>query len=244
MLLLKDQSQPWIAACVFFGMLLLSCITGNGHSSVKQRQEWPAPAISATARISGAQKTSPDARLIQPGRGVGALQLGDTRERVYELLGKKPIDQEHTYGEPCSLMEIHWLDPDLKSNGLFIYLKAGRVFQIASSMPRYVTANGVTVESSPENVRQHHRQLQTYILLSSGSEAVGGRELIYWIDRQNGIAFEFYYNNRVRGRRVSKIIVFEPGTEFRPEGCISPPQKWRQLEPFALEPPKNSPRRQ
>jgi hypothetical protein len=91
-------------------------------------------------------------------------------------------------------------------------------------------------DALPESVRSKYRNLETYVLLGSGSKVNGGRDLVYWVDGQNGIAFEFYYNSKARKRRVSKIIVFEPHSDFQPEGCLSPPQQLRKLPSFALEP--------
>lgn len=87
---------------------------------------------------------------------------------MIELLGKKDEDEEYTYKEPCARTEIHWLDLDTDSNGLFIYLKEGRIFQIEVDTPRYRTAEGITNDSSPEDVRRHYPQVQTYVLLGSG----------------------------------------------------------------------------
>ena len=134
---------------------------------------------------------------------------------------------------------MHWYDFEQSSNGIFAYLKDGRIFQIEAGTLRYATADGITADGSPQDVRTHHPQLQAYALLHSGAKVNGGRDLIYWVDRQKGIAFEFYYDRRVDGRRVASIIVFTPGTEFLPKGCVAPPREWRELEPFALEPPSN-----
>src|SRR5260370_40526940 len=104
-----------------------------------QVQHSPASAKSATQKVStfASPAASPDAVVIEPGRSVGALRLGDTRERVIEIFPKKPnYDEEYNYDGTCPHTEIHWLDIDLThengvvSNGGFVYLKEGRVFQI------------------------------------------------------------------------------------------------------------------
>lgn len=187
------------------------------------------------------QMATIDATLIKPGLSVGALQLGDIRERALEVFPKKPkYDEEYNYDRrfgPCEFSEIHWLDFDhLDQWGVFIYMKEGRIFQIAADTPRYHTAEGITSESTPEDVRTHYPQLQAYALLHSGAKINGGRDLIYWVDRQSGIAFEFYYDQRVDARRVGRISIFKPDTDFQPDGCVAPPREWRELEPFALEP--------
>ena len=220
-------------ACAITCLLMLrSCGVDSGPPLIAQ-QTVAAP-VFISQRASALQVNETD--LIRPGCSVGSLHLGDRRERMLEVLGKKPQDEEYTYGAPCSLTEFHWLDPKMRSNGLFIYLKEDRVFQIASTMPRYRTVEGITVGSPSEDVRRHYPQLRAYVLLGSGMKVVGGRDLIYWVDRQRGIAFEFYYDRKGSMRRVSRVIVFEPSSDFKPEGCISPPQEWRELGPNALEP--------
>jgi hypothetical protein len=225
---------------------LIPCLVSLIVGCAAQVQHSPASAKSATQKVStlASPAASADAIVIEPGRRVGALQLGDTRERVIEIFPKKPnYDEEYNYDGMCPRTEIHWLDIDLThenepvSNGVFVYLKEGHVFQIEAATPRFHTADGITENSTPEEVRRHHQQLKSYVLSNSGAKVNGGRDLVYWIDRQNGIAFEFYYDSAGRKRRVSKVIVFQPGTDMQPEGCISAPQELHQLEPFALEPP-------
>lgn len=210
-----------------------------------QVQRAPAVARSATQTVStSAPVPSTDAALIEPGRRVGALRLGDTRERVIEVFPKKPnYDEEYNYDEGCPRTEIHWLDIDLRhengavSNGVFVYLKDGRVFQIEAATPHFHTADGIKEDSTPEGVSRHYHRLKAYVLSNSGTKVNGGRDLIYWMDRQSGIAFEFYYNTAKRERRVSKVIVFQPGSGLQPGGCVSSPQELLELEPFSLEPP-------
>src|SRR2546425_12355076 len=82
--------------------------------------------------------------------------------------------------------------------------------------------------------------------ISCGGEEVGGRDLIYWVSQEKGIAFELYYNRKVGHRLIYKVIVFEAGSQFFPEGCIVPPQEWHELPPYTLElegyPPPRMPR--
>ena len=60
------------------------------------------------------------------------------------------------------------------------------------------------------------------------------RDFIYWISRERGIAFELAYSRKDGRRFVSKVIVFQPNTEFVPEGCIFPPQQWQKMPPYSL----------
>jgi len=187
------------------------------------------------SQLRHAAPPSQTSDLIKPGLSVGALQLGNTRERVIELLGKKREDEEYSYGEPCPRQEIHSLDLQTESNGVFVYLANGRVFQIESASRRYRTADGITQDSSSDDVRRRYPATQALVLANSGSKVNGGRDLIYWFDPNLGIAFELYYDQPTRKRRTSKIIVFSPGSSFQPGGCVSPPQQLRKLKPFATD---------
>jgi hypothetical protein len=180
------------------------------------------PTPSASQAAASLSNGSPDERaLIVPGQKVGSLQLGNTGDQSLKLLG--PKKEEYNYDNPCKYSEMHWYDMELDTNGIFVYLKDGKIFQLEAATPRYRTAEGITEESSPDVVRRRFPQLRSYVLLNSGSDIVGGRDLIYWVDRADGIAFEFYYNRKAKKRRVSKVIIFNPNSEFQPEGCVSPP---------------------
>ncbi|MBI3646762.1 MAG: hypothetical protein HY233_12460, partial [Acidobacteriales bacterium] len=181
-----------------------------------------------------------ESSLIVPGRSVGGLDLGDDRARTLQLFPKKPnMDEEYKYPFCGGYSEIHWLDFEKKIDGVFVYLKAERVIQIESATPRFRTREGITIYSSPELLRKHFPEMRAFVLLNSGGTVNGGKDLIYWVDQKRGIAFELYYDRRVRNRRVWKTIVFNPGTEFQPEGCVVEPQTWHELEPYALDPLRN-----
>jgi hypothetical protein len=216
------------AGIVLSVVAFLGCSAGNHRSPDRTTG---APVIEPTV-VS--QESESQTALIKPGSGVGVIRLGDSRENLVKVIGGK--FEEYSHDSPCKYTEMHWYDLDADRNGLFVYLTGGRVTQIESDSPRYRTAEGISSDASAESVRSKYRDLlQAYILLGSGSKVNGGRDLVYWVDRQNGIAFEFYYNHKAKNRRVSKIIVFEPNTDFQPEGCLSPPQELRKLRPFALE---------
>jgi hypothetical protein len=124
-------------------------------------------------------------------------------------------------------------------NGIIsAYLLRGGIAQIEVAAPRYHTVDGITEGSSPEEVRRHYPGLKAYAVLNSAVDFVGGRDLIFWVDRESGIAFEFQYDRKARKRFVKSVSVFMPGTDFLPHGrCVELPQEWHELERFSLEPP-------
>jgi hypothetical protein len=87
---------------------------------------------------------------------------------------------------------------------------------------------------------RHYPDMEAYELLSSASDLVGIRNLIYWVDHDKGVAFGFYYNTRKHRRLEYRVLIFQPKTDFQPNGCVTPPQKLRQLRPYSLDPPANA----
>ena len=224
-------------------LLIAACSSGCGpkfqNPANSTRNE---PIKSSPSPIASQLPSNPN--LTIPGTSVGLLRLGDTRERVLELFPKKTGDEEYTYNKSCcgcsfEYSEIHWLPADFKNNGLFIYLREGRVFQIMAETDLFPTRDRIVEDSTPKEVRRHYPNLsKAFVLLGSGAEVVGGRELTYWVDSGAGIAFEFYFNRRKGQRLVKSIIVFEPNSEFQPDGCVSVPQELKEIEPYSLEAPE------
>ena len=178
---------------------------------------------------------------IVPGASIGPIRLGDDEKRVVEELSDFPkIVQQVTYPMCGTIRMTEWFDKALLQTGLFIYLRKNGVFQIESEATRFRTAEGITEHSLPEDVERHYPNMEAYELLSSASDLVGNRNLIYWVDRDRGIAFGYYYNTQKRRRLVFRVIIFQPKTDFRPNGCVTRPQELRRLRPYSLDPPANS----
>jgi hypothetical protein len=162
--------------------------------------------------------------LIQPGQRVGALRIGDTRQQAIARLGSP--SEEYSYSS-CSRSEMHWVNPS--PSGIFAYLRDGRVFQIEVGSTRFRTSAGLGSGSSPRALRRAHKAMDAYWLVHSGGDIVGGRDLIYWVDRQTGIAFELAWDPNTNRRSVLRTCVFAPGATFAPQGCVVPPHEWRSL---------------
>ena len=178
---------------------------------------------------------------IVPGASVGPIRLGDQEKRIVEELSGFPkIVQQVTYPMCGTIRMTEWFDKALLQTGLFIYLRKNSVFQIESETTRFRTADGITEQSLPEDVERHYADMQAYELLSSASDLVGNRNLIYWVDHDKGVAFGFYYNTRKHRRLVYRVLIFQPKTDFQPNGCVTPPQKLRQLRSYSLDPPANA----
>ena len=190
--------------------------------------------ISAFAQDSAPQFTEVT---IEAGSRVGPLKLGDSRERVLELLPKKEEDQE--WSNNCGTT-IDWVDSTNRTGrgDVFVRLnKKGKVFQIESSTTRFHTSEGITTFDHGEKVASAYKDLRAYTLLTPPVPALGDRPLVFWIDKKKGIAFVFAYYPKEHKRYLYKIIVFEPNKTFCPEEESTGSSKWQAISPYSLEPP-------
>jgi len=171
-----------------------------------------------------------------PGHSVGGVTIGDPRDTVLKQFPfKKEMDSEYKWTELRT--EIRWLDVKSKRvlGDITFSIRDGRVFQIEAATPSFKTGGGITLSSTPEEVKRQYAELKAFALLNSGGNQVGGRDLIYWVSESQGIAFELSYFPNAKRRLVHKVIVFQPGTEFLPKGQVQPPQLWKELTPFSLD---------
>src|SRR6266404_79265 len=179
-----------------------------------------------------------DLNKIVPGTGLNNIVLGQLKDQVIRSFPVKPrVDADVTYAN-CGFTyeEIHWLDVKLSPPGsLWFHFKDNHLVQIRSSDPRFRTVGGLTLDSSPEEVRKQFPNLRALLLTNSASQFFHGKNLVYWVDEALGIAFEFFYNKKVHARRVYSVFVFKPGSKFLPLGCVEPPQEWHELRPFTFE---------
>jgi hypothetical protein len=179
-----------------------------------------------------------ESQLIVAGTRVGLLELGDSRSRALQLYPPKPnIDKEYEY--PNCGITYEWIDLNShQGGGISIGFRNGTTSQIDATSETYRTAEGLTRFSPPERVRESYKQIKTYVIYGTASEAIGGRDLILWIQKGDGIAFIFAYDRARQSRSVYKISVFKPRTEFCPEGHSMDSPDLGELAPYSLEPPE------
>ncbi|HEV2521800.1 MAG TPA: hypothetical protein VGT24_05405 [Candidatus Acidoferrales bacterium] len=157
------------------------------------------------------------------------MRLGATQEDV-ERVSPLRVTKEYSDSSPdCKpRTEMSWAE--LEGDGyISAFLRDGAVFQIESATRRYSTSEGVTVNTSPSRLEKLKKQfgwLEAYVLDPSGGQEFDLHDFNYWVSRERGIAFELAYSPKSHRRFVRKVIVFAPGTEFFPEGCIAPTQRW------------------
>lgn len=236
--------RPLVTLLSLSGLLLSSC-----HSAMNQTTNDVGKSVSLN-EVSPASSYQ-----IVPGRSVGPVKLGDTREHAQQVFGavfgnKHYEEYTFKYSKPCwpqvcceGVTEMHWLDfgdrqSDIQmQNGVYVYSSKGTVIQIIVATHRYATSDGITTSSSTDEIRRRYPNLQSFARVGFHSEAVGGRDTVFWDDPNGGIAFEFWYDRRSRQRYLEAIIVHEQGAQLLPQGCMESPSEWQQMKPYALELP-------
>ena len=200
---------------------------------------------SLTAAQTHSQTPGSSSALIVPGQSVGSLRLGDSRQRVQQLFPmKEHVDQEWSDSRDECGTVVNWVD--LKAEGnVFVHIRGVEAFQIDSATARFKTADGLTVGATPQQVRQHYHGLQAFNLSNGTSEAEGERPLVYWVDRNKGIAFAFAYYRKKKSWYLYHIVVFTPRADICPNPEALSPSDRRELSPYSLNPdaPGNEDRR-
>jgi hypothetical protein len=172
---------------------------------------------------------APAAGVILPGKGISGVELGAPLASFEKIFPMRPnIDQELPVNS-CGISGYHWVDVDRGATGVYAYTKDGEITQLSVQTPRFSMQNGIKMDSPENDVKHAYPHGKSYVLLHSGGTVVGGRDLVYWVDKQAGVAFELYWNTKRSQRLVGGIEVFKKGTEYLPEGCISIPQQWEQI---------------
>ncbi len=227
------QMREWILFLVYTGL----CCLGSLRTSVSLAEPGSGiPQGPKQTRMSDRVGGDQTDRIILPGASLGSIHLGDSEKQVQAHFRLKPNVDEQMTREGCGakVTEIHWLDLEFRHNGVWFYLRDGVIFQIRSSTPRFHTKRGITADSTADVVRRTYPNLSAFRLVNSGNQATGWKDHVYWVDKRSGIAFEFYYNEHSSQWRVLSVFIFKPEVEFLPTGCISPPQKWKQIPPYGF----------
>jgi hypothetical protein len=190
------------------------------------------PAASGLPSRADVERTD---TLILAGHAVGMLRLGDPERKFYDLFPRKPdIDERYEY--PGCGVDMHWLDLERNSAGVYAFSQQGRITQIEASTPKYRTREGITVNSSPQEVTNNYKGMRAYVALNTSYHVFGDRDLVYWVDWKKGIAFSFSYSDSERKRAVYKVIVFPSGGNLCREGAPLSHDNWREVAPYTLEP--------
>jgi hypothetical protein len=179
---------------------------------------------------SADSRTRPRSGLIRPGEGIPGVQLGSHFSSFEAVFPKHPGLDEDLPDTLCGAGRVyHWLDIEKHANGVYAFLKNDEIYQLSVQTPRFALPNGLTIDASEKKVKAAYPNGRGHVLLGSGAAYVGGRDLVYWVDKKKGIAFELYWDGEKKQRLVRAIDIFRKGGLYFPQGCVTPPQEWREL---------------
>lgn len=190
-------------------------------------------AICVLAGCSATAQNGPKTSIILPGQSVAGVKLGDDAARFEQVFPKRSASDDHSssgsVGQGCPTEIYYWSDLATDTSVVTAYLSEGTISQISVQGPMFSLPDGLKTGTTEERVKQAYPKAQGYVLSGSASHLNGGRNLLYWVDKGAGVAFKLAWWPSKGKRAVSGIDVFPKGSDFRPEGCISPPQSWKQL---------------
>lgn len=150
---------------------------------------------------------------IVPGRRIGLIELGMTRQVVHSKLGK-PSGTYALRGR--GYRGDYWFASDNSNTLRIFYNGTGRVFQISVSSPRFTTPEGLTSASTLADVRRSYQNLKVLRMSARG-------EIDYYYDSGRGIAFEFterldaHTHTPSLTMQLYSILVFKSGSSPQSE---------------------------
>jgi hypothetical protein len=145
---------------------------------------------------------------IVPGRRIGKIEIGMSRQAAHGALGKPT----GAYRLSRGYQGEYWISAS--DNTLrVIYDQAGRVYQVSVTSPRFTTPEGLTTESSLGDIRSHYRNLKALHFTARA-------DIDYYDAVRQGIAFEFtqrYDAHSPQAMRLYAILIHRQGSSVLPE---------------------------
>lgn len=133
---------------------------------------------------------------IMPGNRIGKIEIGMSRQKVHDTLGNPTgaysLRSRGYKGE-------YWISSDSTNTLRVFYDPAGRVYQVAVTSSRFTTPEGLTTESSLDDIKRHYQNLKVLHFTARG-------DIDYYDSVRQGIAFEF--TERTDSRNVSSYEMY------------------------------------
>lgn len=197
----------------------------NNNSNVKSNNNFVEKASKLMVENNSQAKI-----YIEPGYGTEQVYLGMSREDLLRTLGR-PND-EYSHNGYCSYTEMHWYpnanaDGTVYGDGIFAFLKDGKIFEIRFGKG-YYTKENINYDSSLKDLR-NKIVAPLFRLAPSANTSTNNEDLIYMIEKESGIAYELGVGYKTKERAVNAIYVFYPSSDFLPWGCISENQSFTEI---------------
>lgn len=163
---------------------------------------------------------------IDYGVGGGNLLLGDSEKQALDIRGAPQY--RYSFEQPCKFTEWTWVDAGDKGNGVTAYFQNGKVFQLKFADTRITTREGIRFGTSDQKLTQlyarYDKSRMMSLLITDGDFAPDFPR--YLVDYQKGVAFKLNHRNGEKRDQVWAIEVFEPSSEFVPNGCLADKSKF------------------
>ena len=127
--------------------------------------------------------------LVKPGISVGNIAIGESRHKVRSLAGK-----------PTSILEDEGID---QFSGFTVRYENDRVAEIIIISPRYRTAEGISIKSTPQQFLKTYPKSKIKCYVEEGATSVTNGRVYDEIDK--GIAFDQQIFTR-RRREITNMI--------------------------------------
>jgi hypothetical protein len=154
---------------------------------------------------------------IVPGKRIGVVVLGMTPPEVKEKAGNH--DGSYTLADGTKVEYSQWKETDKITYALRVFYDLqGRVIQIAEAAPKAVTADGISIASSFEDVTSKYKNLEPFLYTAKDAYAE------YYDDVKRGIAFEFTWTVALgpSSKHLRAILVHSPGKHVIPDSDERP----------------------
>jgi hypothetical protein len=168
---------------------------------------------------------------IAPGQSVGNLQLGmtlsDLERPVFSWQPKAQISRNEN---DCRYRSVSWVNIEGNYPVVSAYLGSEGVVEIDVGVELEVQGMGFVYGKKLSELRSTMPAGKLYRWKGSGWRMPGGRDELFWVVEDKGIAFGLDYDRKSKSLTVFSVAIFKPQERFQPEGCLRNPEELVPVE--------------
>jgi hypothetical protein len=148
---------------------------------------------------------------VQPGKSINDYQLGSDIRRLQERLGPTRPELITADGElPVQLYVWRSLRPVTE---LFVYTRGSEVVQLEIFAQDAALPTGIGRRSTLRRIMSQ-KGLVCYEEMHTASTSTGDRDVLYAVDREEGVAFRLQFHPQSQKPYLTQIIVFPRSGEL------------------------------
>ena len=173
---------------------------------------------------------------IVPGETVRNIRIGDSRETVLQSIEACAAVQTTDYPQSVApysarivIGDSGNINPFTTGSGISVFLREDEITQI--KVDSYLYSDSLLTRNSLfDEVAEAYPEGVLYKLLGSAdADQRNSKDLLYWVVRSKGIAYEFY-ETKHKTMKVSGIYIYRAGTDFFPFGTGTPSEFTRLVK--------------